>query len=113
VVSDANDYFYSVPGDDGTIRMTYSYTGSSAGDDVYIYIYNKGGGLIGSKSHVNVGTLQQNDSLFVYCRQQDTVYFRFSASGSFSYSFQYTTIPSGTSDVEPNDAIAKCPIHKL
>jgi hypothetical protein len=99
-----NDYFYSVPGDDGTIRVTYGYTGSSSGDDVYVYVYNKGGGLIGSQSHFNVGTTQQNDSLFVYCRQQDTVYFRLVGSGSVSYSFQYTTIPSGTSDAEPNDA---------
>lgn len=106
-ISDTNDYFVTVPNDDGTFRLTINYTnGAAGGDDLFIYVYNKNGTLIGNRYIYNVDTVQNVDSLFVYCRQQDTIYIRISSSGSFGYSLLYNMITSGTRDAEPNNSFA-------
>ena len=103
---DLNDYFVSLPTNDGTIRLDFSHSGGNSTSDFFLYVYNKNGSLIGNKYRYNTGSGLQSDSLFIYCRAQDSIYIRISSSGSFSYSIQYTTIPSGISDIEPNNQFA-------
>lgn len=103
--SDTSDYFVTVPRDDGTFKLMVNYTNSGVGShDLFIYIYNKNGVLIGNRYIYNVDTVQNVDSIFVYCRQQDTIYVRISTAGSFGYSLQYSMITSGTRDIEPNNS---------
>lgn len=67
--SDTSDYFVTVPRDDGTFKLMVNYTNSGVGShDLFIYIYNKNGVLIGNRYIYNVDTVQDVDSIFVYCR---------------------------------------------
>lgn len=100
---DANDYFITYPRDDGTLRLVYTYSGGGATDDFFVYVYNKTGSLIGNDYNYDVGVGPITDTLTVYCRQQDSLYFRISSNGAFNYNLQYAILPSGLRDQEPND----------
>jgi Secretion system C-terminal sorting domain len=106
-VQDPNDYFYSVPNDDGTIILQFTFTSISTSTDFFAYMYNKNGSLIGNNYLYNVGIGTFTDSLTVYCRLQDTIYFRFSSSEIVSYNFNYSTVSSGINDFEPNGSIGQ------
>jgi hypothetical protein len=89
----------------GTFKLYIDYlnTSNSTGSDIYFYVYNKAGGLLSSKSKVNQPLGASQDSIFVYCREQDTLYIRISANGCFSYQFYYEVDAPATNDVEPNN----------
>jgi Tfp pilus assembly protein PilX len=99
---DAFDYFLTVPNDDGTINLQFSFnsTGSSF-NDIIVNVYNKQQGSIGSKTVAN--TTNGNDSILIYCRAADTIYIRFTSVGIYTYQFSYQTVPSRSPDAEPND----------
>ena len=101
--ADLDDYFYSVPDNDGTVKLYFNFTSTVSTNDFFAYIYDKNGSQIGSNFLYNTGIGDVNDSITVFCRQQDTIYFRFTTSGSYNYSFTYNTIPSGVADAEPNN----------
>jgi len=101
--ADLDDYFYSVPDNDGTVKLYFNFTSTVSTNDFFAYIYDKNGSQIGSNFLYNTGIGDVNDSITVFCRQQDTIYFRFNTSGSYNYSFTYNTIPSGVADAEPNN----------
>jgi hypothetical protein len=107
-VTDANDYFETALPIYGTFKLYIDYinTSNSTGSDIYFYVYNKGGGLIGSSSQVNQPLGASQDSIIVYCREQDTVYIRIAASGCFSYQFYYQVDAPTTNDAEPNNDFA-------
>ncbi|MDX1906279.1 MAG: hypothetical protein SF053_04535, partial [Bacteroidia bacterium] len=42
----------------------------------------------------------------IYCRAADTVYFRITSGGSFSYTFRYEMIPTGVTVTEPISTLA-------
>lgn len=109
VAADANDYFYSDLPDDGTLKvyLKYNNTSNSNGADLYEYVYNKNGSLIGSSSLTNRNPGVGFDTLTIYCKKQDTIYFRLNASGCFSYELHYEIIPSGQVDTEPNDLFSQ------
>jgi hypothetical protein len=109
-IGDLNDYFLTVPENDGTINFQYSFLASAPSADFFVYIYNKAGTLLESKFLYDTGISPGSDSVLVYCRQQDTLFFRIASSTSFDYSFSYTTIPSGVSDIEPNGALAEAQV---
>ncbi|MDX2286534.1 MAG: hypothetical protein NW241_20375, partial [Bacteroidia bacterium] len=102
--SDANDYFKSLPSDDGTVKLYFTFSGGTTGSDMTAYVYNKAGAQIGAKSVFNVPG--GSDSVVVPCRLRDTVYFRLNCSELYTYQLSYQTVPSGTNDVAPNDNFA-------
>ena len=107
--TDANDYYYMVLPDDGTweIYLDINNTSLSPLSDFYVYAYNEGLSQIGSSSLINQPTGQRpTDTIRIYCRKADTVYFRVASSGCFSYSITHKLISSGAGDVEPNDLIS-------
>lgn len=105
-LTDVNDYFLTVPDNDGTVKLYFNFSTSVPSNDFFVYVYNKNGSQVGNNFLYDTGIGALNDSITVYCRQQDTIYFRFSTNGFYNYSFTYNTIPSGSSDFEPNDALA-------
>lgn len=108
VSSDDNDYFYTVLPEDGSIRyfVQYDNTSNSTGADFYSYIYNRAKAQIGSSSQFNRPLGIGTDSITVYGRSADTVYFRINASASFSYTIRYEMTPAGPPDPEPNNTFA-------
>ncbi len=110
--SDLTDYFYTVLPDDGTVKLKFNYQGTDPGNgtDMLVTVYNKVGTQIGTFSRNNLpnGT-SYTDSIMVYCRAADTIYFRFfifTGSGSMSYDASYSLDVPGPNDPEPNDMTA-------
>ncbi len=111
VTLDNNDYYATVLPDDGTLKVYLNYTNTSGGStvDLYYYAYNEGQGQIGSRSLINrpVG-LSTTDTMTIYCREADTVYFLVSANECISYNLSYEVIsPSHPDDTEPNNSFAQ------
>lgn len=106
VARDVDDYYFTVLPDDGTLEvyLDYENTSGASSVDLFHYVYNKSGALIGSSTLTNrpVG-LVSRDTITIHCRKADTVYFRVNANECISYSLSYNVIPSGTPDAEPND----------
>lgn len=100
---DVNDYFLSVPANDGTINLQFSFSSTDSNSDFFVFVYNKNGSLLESNFLYNVGIGESNDSVIVYCRQQDSLYFRINSTGTLDYTFSYNSIESGNLDSEPND----------
>lgn len=108
--ADGNDYYYSILPDDGTLRIIIdkNNTSNSSGADFYFYAYNKKKSSIGSLVKVNTSLgAAPTDTLNIYCRSADTVYFMIDASVCYTYSFRYEVIPSGVKDIEPNNSFAQ------
>ncbi|MEX1188718.1 MAG: T9SS type A sorting domain-containing protein [Bacteroidia bacterium] len=99
---DANDYFISVPDDDGTINLQINYNSTISTGDFFVYVYNKGGTQIGTNFIYDPGIGEGNDSIIIHCRLRDTLFFRISSTAYFDYDFSYNCIPSGNIDLEPN-----------
>ncbi len=104
---DANDYFVTALPNDGTVRAYVEYLNSSndAGSDVALYAYDEIGNQIGFVSTPNVALgAPKLDTMTLYCRARDTLYFRINANGCFGYRLRYELIPSPyAADQEPND----------
>ena len=103
-LGDSYDYFLTVPGNDGTINVQFSFSGGISTSDFYMYALNKNGNNIGSTIRTNISS--GSDSLLIYCRQSDTIFLRINSNGFYNWQFSYNSIPSGTADAEPNDVIA-------
>jgi hypothetical protein len=107
--SDLNDYFFTVLPDDGTVKLKFTTTGTDPGNntDMQVYVYNKAFSQIGffSRNNLSNGT-SYTDSIMVYCRAADTIYFRFfqfAGTGSLNYNATYTLEVPGPNDAEPNN----------
>ncbi len=104
VSGDADDYFRTVLDNDGTLKFNFTFNSFTSGGDLFLYVYNKGQSLIGTKYLYNTGVGAGADSLTIYCRMQDTIYYRISATAGFDYEIQYNCSPSGILDAEPNNS---------
>ena len=115
VAVDIDDYFMSVLPDDGSLALILEYnnTSNSTGSDLWVYAYNKAGGLINSHSLVNQALGEGRDTLRLYCRSSDTIYFRIRSSGCFSYRFYYTMNALGRNDTGDNNSMAKASLIDL
>ena len=103
---DALDYFVSLPGDDGTIVLTYTYTNTSGftTSDFFINVYSQSQSSLGSKANVNVPTnVKLFDTLRLYCHARDSIFIRINSTGAFDYTFEYTKPSIATNDPEPNN----------
>ncbi len=108
---DEFDYYRSVLSEDGTLvlRARAQNTSNIASADFDINVYDKNFSLIANYSSDNVpggGTVKE-DSLRLFCRAADTVYFRVSSSGCYAYQIYYEIESSGPRDAEPNNSFAE------
>ncbi len=116
---DINDYYYAVLPDDGTLKLYFNYkaTNNSNTTDIDFYVYNKNQVQIGVHTHNNLTAgVTYTDSMQVYCRAADTVYFRFfmhGGSGCLVYDFNYDLQPHGLPDAEPNDNLNEANVISL
>ncbi|GAB4425612.1 MAG: hypothetical protein OHK0039_43360 [Bacteroidia bacterium] len=94
---------------DGTLRyfIKYNNTSGSTGADLTSYIYNKNQAQIGGSNQFNRPLGPGSDSITVFGRAADTVYFMVTANACFSYSIRYEVLPAGPPDPEPNNTFAE------
>ncbi|MCB9251267.1 MAG: T9SS type A sorting domain-containing protein [Flavobacteriales bacterium] len=113
-VSDVSDYYRSWSPKDGTVRLILSGT-NLGGKTGYMYVYGfdgrKNGGQILSKYVANSSTVQHNqtvyDTIYLFGRASDTLYFRIDASTAFKYKIRYELIDTSQNDAEPNNTFAE------
>ena len=116
VGQDIYDYYQTVLPDDGTLNVYLNYTNTTGSNsvDLYYYAYNKGQGSIGSRSLTNIDLgLSSTDTMTVYCRKADTVYFLINANECISYNLSYEMTNVGVSDPEPNNSFATATLINL
>ncbi|MCB9252069.1 MAG: T9SS type A sorting domain-containing protein [Flavobacteriales bacterium] len=109
VTTDANDWYKSLQPSDGMLRVYIERTNTSNSSfaDFYLYVYNNNLIQIGSLSEVNEkpGVILR-DTLDIYCRASDTVYFRVFSTGCYSYKIKYKVIDNSVTDMQPNETSA-------
>ncbi len=116
VARDFYDYYATVLPDDGALNVYLNYTNTTGSNtvDLYYYAYNKGQGQIGSSSLTNrPDGISDTDTLTIYCRKADTIYFKINASECISYNLSYEMINVSVSDPEPNNSIATATLINL
>jgi hypothetical protein len=115
VSTDINDYFFTKLPDDGTLEyiVKYDNTSNSDGSDFYSYIYNKKGAQIGTSFQYNQPLGISYDTIRISCLASDTVYFRITSSGCFSYEFSYQLQTVGSTDAEPNNSFTDAAMISL
>ncbi|HUH75263.1 MAG TPA: hypothetical protein VLZ75_12790, partial [Chitinophagales bacterium] len=98
---DSYDFFVSTLKNEGTIKLYFSSTGLNEQADINFYVYSKNKSSIGAIAVNNKKSA--NDSLFIFCRADDTIYIRVNGSQSINYSFRYIVEEPAPNDVEPNN----------
>ncbi len=109
--SDADDYYRTIMPQDGTIKLLVNGTNrTGASGYLYIYAYDrrKGNGQILAKYIGNTSNVSHNgsvyDTIYLFGRAADTIYFRITSSGAFSYNLKYDLEDTSTNDIEPNNS---------
>ncbi len=110
--ADAFDYYKAVLPTDGSLKVYVKGTNNSASTG-YLYMFGydrrKANGQILSafiKSPNTAAGATIYDTLTVYGREADTVYFRLLATQAFNYSFTYEIVDTSKNDTEPNNLFA-------
>lgn len=109
-VYDANDFYKSGMADDGTIKIyaVGTNTGVSNGY-LRLYVFDKSGRellnrILLNKTDVTPGQTI-NDTILIYSRGADTIYYRMYADNqSFSYQLHHEIIQQSDHDTEPNNS---------
>jgi archaellum component FlaC len=106
---DANDYFIGFPIVGGTLKIYLEYTNSAPANHpgIFLYAYRNSQASIGTRFIYSIPTGTHSDSLIIHCRNDDTVFFRLSASQAIDYQIQYSVQSHGTNDVEPNNTFSQ------
>jgi hypothetical protein len=110
-IIDEYDYYRAKTSDDGTLKIYVKATNTSAASNwlnFMVYGSNKSqltSRYISGTSNIGIGATVY-DTITLYGRGIDSVFFRFEASGTFSYSFSYKIIDISTNDTEPNGNFA-------
>ena len=107
--SDLSDFFRTETKNDGTLKIVINGTNTGLSNG-YLYFTAYDGRnstgqfiakYIGNTSNVGGGK-SITDTILFYGLASDSVYFRFIASGTFSYSMMYSVLDTSTNDVEQN-----------
>jgi hypothetical protein len=112
--SDILDYFVTKTSEDGTIKLVFNATNTSLNSGyLYLYVFdgrNSPGQIftkyIGNTSNVGGGN-SINDTILLYGKAIDSLYFRLDASVNFSYSMSYKILDTSPNDLEPNNTFNK------
>ena len=117
-IVDDNDYYRAKISEDGTLKVYVSATNTSGANNwanITVYGSNKGQlatRYISGTSSIGIGATVY-DTITLYGRGIDSVFFRFEASGTFSYSFRYEILDKSTNDAEPNGSFASAlPVNR-
>ncbi len=107
---DASDYYRTVLPFDGTLKIMVRGQNRNSGNGyMYMYVYDRrqGNGTIAQKYIANSSSIKRDstifDTIYIHGRAADTVYFRMTSSGAFSYALKYDMVDTTLNDVEPND----------
>ncbi|MCY7423224.1 MAG: T9SS type A sorting domain-containing protein [Chitinophagaceae bacterium] len=111
--SDAVDFYRAVLPTDGTLKVYVKGTNNSAFAGyllMYGYDRRKGNGEVYSK-YINTSNTAAGATIFdtitLFGRAADTIYFRLLASQAFSYSFKYDIVDTSENDAEPNNTFVE------
>ena len=110
--TDVSDYFKTFIDEDGTVVLYLTATNTSGNSGfIYLYCYDarvSGGNFfsayVGGISNIGSG-ITVRDTIRLYGRAADSMYFRFDASANFNYSLNYSILDKSTNDFEPNNTI--------
>ena len=107
---DADDFYKAVLPEDGTLKIYVKGTNNS-GASGYMYLFGYDGRkvngqvvakYISNNSNIPPG-ISITDTIILYGRASDTVYYRIQSAGAFSYSVEYDLTDITENDVEPNN----------
>ena len=107
---DGDDYYKALLNEDGTLKIIIKgLNRNSSTGYLYLYAYDgrKSAGqilakYIGNTSNVPGGT-EVFDTIYLYGRAADTVYFRLTSVGAFNYSIDFDLTQTSETDIEPNN----------
>ena len=105
---DDYDYYRAKTSYDGTFKVYVNATNTSGTlSNCYLTVYGGNHGTLAAK-YIGGTTLMPAgqtvyDTITLYGRGVDSVFFRFEASGTFAYNFKYDVIETTNNDREPND----------
>lgn len=111
-VPDADDYYYSILPDNGSLQISVAGTNASARNGyLYLYVYDRrqlGGQLLADYVQGTNAAAGQTvtDTFVLRGRASDTVYFRLIASTAFQYQLGYRMTDVPIADAEPNNSFA-------
>ncbi len=106
-----NDYFVSQLPSAGTVTIYVKATNTGAAFSwLSLTVFGGNHGQIGGRyisgsTSIAAGATVY-DTLILYGRGAESVFFQYSAGNMFSYEFKYKITDSGTNDVEPNGSFA-------
>lgn len=118
-ITDGYDYYRATPSEDGTIKI-YINGKNLSGSNGYLFTYvfdsRKLSGQIHGQYMAGSNTIPNrviSDSITLYCRAKDTLYFRVESAGAFSYSIRYKVENTSPIDVEKNNNYASAILAPL
>lgn len=118
-IIDDYDFYRSKTSDDGTLKIYVKATNTSAASNwlsLSVYGSNKtqlAQRYISGTTSIGFGTTVY-DTITLYGRGIDSVFYRFESTGTFSYSFSYEILDKSTNDAEPNGSFATAvPVNRL
>ena len=110
-IIDDYDYYCTKTSDDGTLKIyvTATNTGATA-NWLYFTVYGSNKGQLTARyisgiTNIGLGATVY-DTITLFGRGIDSVFYRFDASGTFSYNLKYEILDKSTNDAEPNGSFA-------
>jgi len=117
---DNSDYYKTFLQQDGTVKIYVKATNlSSVNSYLYLYLFDgrKLSGQISAKYISNNSNITPGqtiyDTISIYARGVDSLYFRLDASAAYKYSFKYDLIDQSINDLEPNNSFANATLTNL
>jgi len=108
---DNYDYYRAKTSDDGTFKVYVTATNTSGINNwLYLAVYGSNKSQLATRyisgsSSIPAGATVY-DTITLYGRGIDSVFFRIEASGTFTYNFSYEIQDKSTNDAEPNGSFA-------
>jgi hypothetical protein len=108
---DDYDYYRAKTSADGTLKIYVSVTNTSGATNwSYLTVYGStkvqlAAKYISGTSSIPAGTTVY-DTITLYGRGVDSVFFKFETNGTFSYIFRYDVVEAENNDAEPNGSFA-------
>lgn len=108
---DDSDFYRTKTPDDGTLKIYVTGTNKSGGNSwLYLTVYGGNKAQIGTRyisgtTSVKAGATVY-DTITLFGRGVDSVFFELEASGAFSYSLSYQITDTSSGDPEPNGSIS-------
>jgi len=103
------DYFVTRQSVDGTMKIFVKATNTGSGNSwLYLTVFGGNRGqlitrYISGTTSITAGATVY-DTITLYGRAVDSVFFKFESSGTFSYELKYDVVHTSTNDAEPNSS---------